>query len=240
MGSTNFRGNGVNRNPNWRQLRDDCLADLLAQKKLRPLTAGQEYYCRAMEGSTITLCRGPAGTGKTYVACGLAAGWLAEGRCKRLVLTRPLVTCSGRRGQGVGFLPGDLMDKVNPFMRPMLDVLGQFFDEKTLDKHLRENTVEVVPLDYMRGLSLADAVVIADEMQNAEPEQGLMLLTRLGQNSKLVLSGDDTQSDLPLGHDNALARALRQLWGVEGISFVTLTKRDIVRSGIIREVLERW
>lgn len=228
----------------WRPLRDNCVAEMLAERRkkerIRPLTANQAVYQKAIHTSVITLCSGPAGTGKTYMSCGIAAEMLREGRIEKIILTRPLVTCSGRRGQGVGFLKGRLMDKVSPYMQPMLEALEDFFSPAELRRHFEDKTIEVVPLDFMRGKSIANSFIVADEMQNAEEEQWLMLLTRIGENTKLVASGDATQSDLPYGRENGLLVAIDRLEGDPDISVVHLTEDDIVRHGIIRRILARW
>lgn len=232
--------NGNGRETDWRVLRDNCLADMLAKKRVKPLTRNQAIYQRAIETSTVILCSGPAGSGKTYMACGIAADMLRDGRIDKIILTRPLVTCSGRRGQGVGFLKGTLYDKVGPYMRPMLDVLEDFFTRAELQKHLKDGKVELIPLDFMRGKSIAHAFIVADEMQNAEEEQWLMLLTRIGEGTRLVASGDATQSDLSRSEKNSLLLAMERLWGDPEISVVRLTEDDIVRHGLIRRILARW
>ncbi len=195
---------------------------------------------RAVESSLITICCGPAGSGKTYIPTGLAAEMLHSGQVKKLILTRPLVTCSGRKGPGVGFLPGDMMAKVGPHMRPMLDVLEKFFQARDLARRIEEGSIELIALDYMRGLSIDDAVVVADEMQNCDSDQMLMLLTRIGQNCKLVISGDETQMDLPHSEGNTLLHACDRLFGIPGISVVQLTEDDIVRNKLIREIIRKW
>jgi phosphate starvation-inducible PhoH-like protein len=228
----------------WQHLRDTNLDEILAQKRqrqrLKPITPNQSIYFDAMRQSTVTICTGPAGTGKTYMSCGLAADMLRDGLVKKIVLTRPLVTCSGRHGQGVGFLKGTLLDKVCPFMRPLLDALHDFLSPAEVRKYIEDEVVEPMTLDMMRGTSLRNAFVIADEMQNAEEEQWLMLLTRLGEGTKLVASGDLTQTDLRSGRDNGLLVAIDRLEGDPDISVVRLTEADIVRSGIVRRILARW
>ncbi len=228
--------------PSWRKLRDDCLAEMVERKQapLEAKTRGQAVYIRAVETSVVTLCTGPAGTGKTYVPVALAAGLLRAGRVRKLILTRPLVTCSGRKGPGVGFLPGDLAAKVGPHMRPMLDVLERFFTRAELARRVEDESVELIALDYMRGLSIDDAVVVADEMQNCDRDQMLMLLTRVGQNTKLVVSGDETQTDLPRSEGDTLTFAADRLFGIEGVSVVRLGEDDIVRNGMIREIIRNW
>lgn len=228
-------------NQDWRELRDDCLKELVEQKRaIRPLTHNQRIYFKAIEQSVITFCVGPAGSGKTYIPCGLAVKYLAEGRISKVILTRPLVTCSGNGGRDrVGFLPGDLLAKVGPHMRPMVDVLLAFMGKGELEKKMAAGIIEIVPMDYMRGLSIDNALIIADEMQNAMKDQWKMLLTRLGKDTRLVASGDDTQSDLPGGENDWMYEVIQRLQKEKDVSSVILTDDDIVRSDIVRRIARR-
>lgn len=225
----------------WRVLRDRCLEDVITARrpKIRGKTRGQAAFVRSIEENVVTLADGPAGSGKTFIPCGLAAERLRDRKVERVVLTRPLVTCSGRRGAGVGFLPGELSAKVAPFMRPMLDVLLECMTAGELEKMLKDDAVEIVPLDYMRGVSLKNAMIVADEMQNAELDQWFMLLTRLGEGSKLVASGDSTQSDLH-GGKSTVREAMRRLRGEPDIGIVHLSEEDVVRSDLVRRIVRRW
>lgn len=234
----------VTNETDWRDLRDLNVSDLIAEKereKLRPKTEGQGRYFASIRRNVITLCTGPAGTGKTYIPCGLASQMLRDGQIEKLILTRPLVPCSGNTQKDrVGFLPGDLMAKVGPFMRPMLDVLWKFFDSHELGKLIENEIIQLMPLEHMRGLSIDDTLIVADEMQNADEDQWLMLLTRIGQGTKLVASGDASQSDIFGEDNNSLVLAMERLEGDPDIGVVELTEDDIVRHGIIRRILERW
>jgi phosphate starvation-inducible PhoH-like protein len=237
--------NGRTKDTNWRDLRDNCLEDMIAEKqerrKIKAKTEGQADYLHAIRTKLITLCTGPAGTGKTYIPCGLAAQMLQDGHTERIILTRPLIPCSGKTQKDrVGYLPGDLIAKVGPFMRPMLDVLWEFYDGQELGKLIQHDIIQFVPLDHMRGLSIKNTIIIADEMQNADEEQWLMLLTRIGQGSKLVASGDASQSDVYRDEYNSLLLAMDRLEGDPDVDVVELTEEDIVRHGVIRRILERW
>lgn len=205
------------------------------RERLKPLTPNQKLFFHAVERSVITLCTGPAGTGKSYMSCGLAAEMFQANKVKKIVLTRPLVTC----GNGVGFLPGDLDEKVAPYMRPLTDAFENFFSAKDLERYTREGTVELWPLELMRGASIKNAVILCDEAQNAEFEQLRMLLTRFGEGSKVIVTGDASQSDIRNGHTNPLLRCMSLLKGHRQIGLVCLTKEDIVRHPLIQWIDER-
>lgn len=218
--------------PHWKQLRDESVLKNYQARVLKPLTPNQEKYFRAVENSTLTICTGPAGTGKSYLAAGLAARMFRDGKVRRIVLTRPLAECD----EETGTLPGTLMEKVSDSMRPMLDCLGEFFSGYELEKLFREEQLQVVPLAKMRGLTFKEAFVALDEAQNATMRQLRMFLTRLGKGSKFVVNGDHTQSDLPhRGRPNSLLEVLRRL-SVDShpsVSIVRLTAADVVRHELI-------
>jgi phosphate starvation-inducible PhoH-like protein len=220
--------------PDWRAQRD---ADVTSRGRLKPLTKGHEFYMKMVETSTVTLCVGPAGTGKTYMACGLAAQMLKDRRVSRIVLTRPIVSC----GRGYGFRPGDVREKIAPVMRPMLESLDDFFSPKELQRHIDGGAIDLFPLDDMRGASIRDAVIICDEAQNAEYPQLHMLLTRFGKGSRLVVNGDLRQTDLERGAGSfaSVIRKLKAEPANPDIAFVTLTRADIVRHPLIQFIDER-
>lgn len=226
-------------NEDWRVLRDNCLEDILAdrrrQEKLKPLTRNQEIYFKAVETSTVTICVGPAGTGKTYMACGIAAEMLKDGRIDRIVLARPLLACD----EELGFLKGGLEEKVGPYVVPMLDAFDNFFTSRELVRHVEQETIEVCPLAIMRGRTFRRAVVILDEAQNATFGQLRMFLTRFGEGTRVVVCGDATQSDLPPRHGSPLVNVIDRLWGHPDIAVVRLTRDDVVRHGLIQWIDER-
>lgn len=206
------------------------------QRRIHPKSEGQEAYVAAMRRSAITFCRGPAGSGKTYLAVGLAVESLKTHAMRKIVLVRPAVEA----GENLGFLPGDLQAKLNPYMRPLLDALNEMLDFDQV-KYLMENDViEVIPLAYMRGRTLNNAFIILDEAQNSTSAQMKMFLTRMGEGSKIVVSGDDTQVDLPAGVSSGLQDAWRRLYGIQGIEFVTLQGADIVRHPLVRQIVARY
>ncbi len=224
----------------WREPRDESVMEIAESKKLKPITENQKKYFRAIETSTVTICTGPAGTGKTYIACGLAAQMLKDNKIDKIVLTRPLVPC----GKGVGYLPGSLNEKVAPHLRPLLDALADFFPPTELNKLVQSEVIELCSLDLMRGVSIKNAVIICDEVQNAEYGQIHMVMTRFGQGSKLILAGDatKTQTDLKTSGINPFKEVIRkfEVGGHTDISIIKLTRRDIVRHGLtafIDEVL---
>lgn len=222
--------------PSWQQSRDE---EVVSRSRVQPRTAGQRHYLEALERSAITICTGPAGTGKSYLPTSLGLQYLREKRVTRLVLTRPLVSCSGR-AQGMGYLPGTVEEKTGPYMRPLLDILYSLAGRQEIDGYLHRNQIEVVPLDLMRGLTLAATFLVADEMQNASIEQHRMLLTRLGEGSRFSLSGDASQSDVPSGTTNPLLDCMQRMRGIGDIALVYLTQRDIVRHPLLRTIEERY
>ncbi len=223
----------------WQQARDADVAERIAPKherpRLRGLTDNQALYLQAMGRATVTLCTGPAGSGKTYMACGVAAGMLLDNKATRIIVTRPIVSC----GQGYGFRKGTLREKFGPVVRPLLDALSDFIGREALEKLIETNVVELLPLDDMRGASLPNTVIICDEAQNAELEQLRMLLTRFGSNSKVIVTGDVTQSDLKLSCANPFLETTQRLAGNPDISIIELGHQDVVRHGLTAWIDER-
>jgi phosphate starvation-inducible PhoH-like protein len=205
-------------------------------KGIAPKTAGQKHYVDAIRRSTVTFAIGPAGTGKTYLAVATAVRALQERQVSRLILTRPAVEA----GERLGYLPGTLYEKIDPYMRPLYDALFEMTGAETLPRLMERGTVEVAPLAYMRGRTLNDAFVVLDEAQNTSPEQMKMFLTRLGFNSKMVVTGDITQVDLPSGRGSGLRQVRHVLRGIEGMGFIELTSDDVVRHRIVASIIEAY
>jgi phosphate starvation-inducible PhoH-like protein len=205
-------------------------------KGITPKTIGQKRYVDAIRSSTVTFAIGPAGTGKTYLAVATAVRALQERQVSRLILTRPAVEA----GERLGFLPGTLYEKIDPYMRPIYDALFDMTGADTLGRLMERGTVEVAPLAFMRGRSLNDAFIILDEAQNTTPEQMKMFLTRIGFGSKAVVNGDATQTDLQSGQMSGLAVVQEILEGIEGIAFCHLGARDVVRHKIVQDIVEAY
>ena len=205
-------------------------------RSIRPQSAGQKAYVEAIERSTVVFGLGPAGTGKTYLAMAQAVSSLLSGQVRRIVLTRPAVEA----GENLGFLPGTLTDKIDPYLRPLYDALHDMVDADSVPKLLTSGTIEVAPLAYMRGRTLNDAFIILDEAQNTSSEQMKMFLTRLGFGSKVVVTGDITQIDLPGGVRSGLRQVTQILDGVEDIAFCTLTARDVVRHRLVGRIVAAY
>ncbi len=204
-------------------------------KPIRPRSAGQKRYVEAVADNIITFAVGPAGTGKSWLAVAMAVRALQAGQVERIVLTRPLVEA----GERVGFLPGDLMAKVDPYLRPLYDALFDMLDTDTAQRLLDRGEVEVAPLAFMRGRTLNSSFVILDEAQNTTPEQMKMFLTRLGFGSRVVVTGDVSQIDVPGGR-SGLADLESTLSGISGLSFVHLSSRDVVRHRIVQDIVEAY
>ena len=199
-------------------------------------TLGQKKYVEAIRAHDITFGIGPAGTGKTYLAVAMALSALREGKVSRIILTRPAVEA----GEALGFLPGDLYEKIMPYLRPLHDALQDMLPPEEIQKHTERNTVEIAPLAYMRGRTLNNAFIILDEAQNATMEQMLMFLTRLGHGSKAVITGDETQVDLPSHKHSGLIEAHRVLRNVEGIAVVEFGTRDVVRHPLVQRIVAAY
>lgn len=209
--------------------------EIETKKKVKGLTEGQQDYLDAINESVITLCAGCAGTGKTYIAVARAVELLQEGRYKRIVIARPAVEC----GKSLGFLPGNEDEKVAPYMRPIRDILHELIDTKQLEEYIKNEIIEFCALTYMRGRTLNDCIMILDEAQNATWEELLMFLTRIGKNSKIIISGDESQED---NFDRAYAQCLDKFDSkpyVRDIEVVFLDEADIVRNGLIRKIIKR-
>jgi phosphate starvation-inducible PhoH-like protein len=203
---------------------------------IRPKTEGQKRYIDAVLNNDLTFCIGPAGTGKTYLAVAAAASMLKRGQAKRLVLARPAVEA----GERLGFLPGDLQAKVNPYLRPLFDALHDMMDFEQVKRFMVNDIIEVIPLAFMRGRTLNDSVIILDEAQNTTPSQMLMFLTRLGHDSKMIVTGDVSQVDLPEGTASGLIDAANKLKGIKGIGFVELQRGDIVRHHLVQNIVNAY
>ena len=206
------------------------------RKVIQPKTSGQGEYLKLIAENDIVVGIGPAGTGKTYLAVAAAVDALAKKRVRRIVLARPAVEA----GESLGFLPGDLQAKVDPYLRPLYDALEDMMPPERVQKALETRTIEIAPLAYMRGRTLADAFVILDEAQNATNAQMKMFLTRLGVNSKTVITGDKTQIDLPKREESGLVQIERILPGIDGIGFHYLNDSDVVRHRLVREIIKAY
>jgi phosphate starvation-inducible PhoH-like protein len=206
------------------------------KKVLAPKSVNQRRYLEAIERNDLVFGVGPAGTGKTYLAVAMAMSALLAKQVARIILTRPAVEA----GERLGFLPGTLQEKVDPYLRPLYDALFDMLDSERVEKLLERNVIEVAPIAFMRGRTLNDSFIILDEAQNSTPEQMKMVLTRQGFNSKMVVNGDVTQIDLPNGRRSGLLDAIDVLKGVEGISFVQFDERDVVRHSLVQRIVKAY
>ena len=205
-------------------------------RTIRPKTANQKAYVEAIAENTITFGIGPAGTGKTYLAMAKAVAALQAREINRIILTRPAVEA----GEHLGFLPGTLTEKIDPYLRPLFDALHDMLDQDAIPKLMQSGVIEVAPLAYMRGRTLNDSFIILDEAQNTTPEQMKMFLTRLGFGSKMVITGDVTQVDLPNGKNSGLATIRKILEGIDDIAFMDLTAEDVVRHRLISDIVSAY
>src|SRR5579862_273422 len=206
------------------------------KKLLAPKTVNQRRYLEAIERNDLVFGVGPAGTGKTYLAVAMAVSALIGKRVSRIILTRPAVEA----GERLGFLPGTLQEKIDPYLRPLYDAMYEMLDVEKIEKYLERNVIEVAPLAFMRGRTLNDAFIIMDEAQNTTPEQMKMALTRQGFNSKMVVTGDVTQIDLPSGTRSGLIEAAEILRGIDGIQFVQFDDRDVVRHSLVQKIVKAY
>jgi phosphate starvation-inducible PhoH-like protein len=221
-----------------------ALKDLMSERiqtsskkgSVTPKTVGQKKYVEAIRKHDVTFGIGPAGTGKTYLAMAMAVSALKEESVGRIILTRPAVEA----GEALGFLPGDLYEKITPYLRPLHDALQDMLPADEIQKHMERNVIEIAPLAYMRGRTLNNAFIILDEAQNATAEQMFMFLTRLGFSSKAVITGDETQIDLPAHKHSGLVEAHRALQGTEGIAIVEFNRRDIVRHPLVQRIIAAY
>ena len=218
------------------ELTGDVLCISAKGRPIKPKTIGQKEYIKSVLQNTITIGVGPAGTGKTYLAVAAAVQAFRDKQVNRIILTRPAVEA----GERLGFLPGDLQSKVDPYLRPLYDALFDMLGAETYQKYLERGNIEVAPLAYMRGRTLDDSFIILDEAQNTSREQMKMFLTRLGFGSKIVITGDVTQIDLPDGKASGLKEAMRVLRNVEGIGICELTNADVVRHVMVQRIVEAY
>jgi phosphate starvation-inducible protein PhoH and related proteins len=205
-------------------------------RSVRPRTDGQARYVRAMIDNDLTLCIGPGGTGKTYLAVAVAVSYLRQAKIKRLVLVRPAVEA----GERLGFLPGDMVAKVNPYLRPLFDALNDMMEPEQVKRYMENDIIEIVPLAYMRGRTLNQAVIILDEGQNTTVSQMKMFLTRMGTGSKIIVTGDVTQTDLPKQTKSGLTDAVNRLADIDRIAIVFLDEHDIVRHPLVQQVVRAY
>lgn len=222
---------------NGRGSDDDRSIDVfLSSSAIMPRGEGQQSYVDAICGNDLTFCLGPAGTGKTFLAVAVAVSLLKHHQIKRIVLVRPAVEA----GERLGYLPGDLQAKVNPYLRPLFDAMHDMMTFDQIKRSMQNDVIEVMPLAYMRGRTLNNAAIILDEAQNATVGQMLMFLTRLGHHSKMIVTGDDSQSDLPSGEPSGFIDAARRLEGSDGVAVIRLTKHDIVRHPLVQRIVEAY
>ena len=214
----------------------DAICVTMKGKPIRPKTVGQKRYVDAIKKNTVTLGIGPAGTGKTFLAVAMAVDALRSKQISRIILTRPAVEA----GEKLGFLPGDLQNKIDPYLRPLYDALHEMLGAENFQRQLERNSIEIAPLAYMRGRTLDDSFIILDEAQNTTCEQMKMVLTRLGMNSKVVVTGDPSQTDLPFGKKSGLGVASRILKGIDGIAVHAFSDRDVVRHHLVQKIINAY
>ena len=231
-----IRTAGKEERENFSSLSEDVVCYTMRGKPIRPKTFGQKKYIDAIRTNDIVFGIGPAGTGKTYLAMAMAITAFKNNEVDRLILTRPAVEA----GEKLGFLPGDLQEKVDPYMRPLYDALYEIMGAESFQKNFEKGLIEVAPLAYMRGRTLENAYIILDEAQNTTPEQMKMFLTRFGQGSKMIVTGDATQIDLPYGKKSGLAEARRILKGVRGLRFTEFSREDVVRHKLVQRIIDAY
>ena len=218
------------------QFSSDVICVTNRGKPIKAKTIGQKKYIEAIKNNTVVLGIGPAGTGKTFLAVAMAVEALRNKEVARIILTRPAVEA----GERLGFLPGDLQSKIDPYLRPLYDALFEMLGGENYQRHIERGTIEIAPLAYMRGRTLDDSFIILDEAQNTTPEQMKMFMTRLGYNSKAVVTGDLSQTDLPTGQKSGLAIAARVLSGIEDIGIYEFSERDVVRHRLVRKIINAY
>lgn len=215
---------------------DDSIDVFHKARKIRPMGVGQQGYVKAIRENDLVICSGPAGSGKTYLAVAMAVNALRLEQVRKIVLVRPAVEA----GERLGFLPGDMLAKVNPFLRPLLDALGDILDFEQVQRYLDKDVIEIIPLAFMRGRTLNNTFMILDEAQNTTVTQMMMFLTRMGHHSKIVVAGDATQTDLPDKVESGLGDAIRRLRHVHGVASVELSGEDIVRHPLVRRIVAAY
>ena len=218
------------------EMTGDCVCITAKGKPIKPKTLGQKKYLECIKNNTITLGAGPAGTGKTYLAVAMAVNAFRAKEVNRIILTRPAVEA----GEKLGFLPGDLQQKVVPYLRPLYDALFDMLGAESFQRYQERGSIEVAPLAYMRGRTLDDSFIILDEAQNTTREQMKMFLTRLGFNSKIVVTGDITQIDLPDGKKSGLVEAMKILKGIDDIAINIFTEKDVVRHRLVQDIIKAY
>jgi phosphate starvation-inducible PhoH-like protein len=229
MANENVEGNIV-------KMASDCVCVTSRGRPVKAKTMGQKKYLEAISKNTVTIAVGPAGTGKTYLAVAMAVAAFSRKEINKIVLTRPAVEA----GESLGFLPGDLQNKVDPYLRPLYDALFDMLGPETHQRYLEKGMIEVAPLAYMRGRTLDDSFIILDEAQNTTPEQMKMFLTRIGFNSKAIITGDITQIDLPRGKNSGLKEAVKILKNIDDIDICYLTDKDVVRHQLVQKIIKAY